>query len=163
MLKIYKSMNKELIEDKIVEIKMDLLAVSMENIRKGKDELQDASGLLRAPEDPYNVQAVTDVDHQSRVARSISILSKFIELFEGYRHDSKNSKAGATLTELADPDVKVIVQNQVSKSEGPTKFEMSLKASTTVQMIMNQAATTIYPRRDVNELSLTYKGKDLKE
>ena len=39
LIKIYKSMNKDLIEDKIVEIKMDLLAVSMENIRKGKDEL----------------------------------------------------------------------------------------------------------------------------
>lgn len=97
------------------------------------------------------------------MARSITILSKIIELFEGYRHDSKNKKAGATLTELADPDVKLILQNQVSKSEGPNKFEMNLKSSTTLQTIMDQAATTIFPRRDVNELSLTYKGKDLKE
>lgn len=28
---------------------------------------------------------------------------------------------------------------------------------------MEQASTTIFPRRDVSELSLTYKGKDLKE
>ena len=70
------------------------------------------------------------------MARSITILSKFIELFEGYRHDSKNEKAGSTLNELADADVKVVVQNQVSKTEGPTKFDMGLKASTTVQTIM---------------------------
>ena len=86
LLKIYKSCNKELMEEKIVEIKMDLLSVSMGNIRKGKDELQESSGLLRSPEiDPYNLQAVTEADHQSRVARSIQLLSKFIELFEGYR------------------------------------------------------------------------------
>ena len=41
---------------------------------------------------------------------------------------------------------------------------MKLRAnSTTVQMIMEQVASTIHPKRDVNELTLTYKGKDLKE
>ena len=41
---------------------------------------------------------------------------------------------------------------------------MKLRAnSTTVQMIMEQVASTIHPKRDINELTLTYKGKDLKE
>jgi len=35
--------------------------------------------------------------------------------------------------------------------------------STTVQMILDSVASTIFPRRDVNELTLTYKGKELKE
>ena len=52
----------------------------------------------------------------------------------------------------------------MSKSQGPTKFDMTLGGnSTTIKMIMEQVATTIVPTRDVNELSLTYKGKDLKE
>ena len=41
---------------------------------------------------------------------------------------------------------------------------MSMRAnSTTVQMIMEQVSTTIFPKRDISELTLTYKGKDLKE
>lgn len=57
LLKIYKSLNKDLFEEGIFDIKMDLLAVSMENIRKGKDELHDTSGLLRSHgfADPYNI------------------------------------------------------------------------------------------------------------
>lgn len=35
--------------------------------------------------------------------------------------------------------------------------------STTIQTIMNHCADTIFPKRDLNELTLTYKGKDLKE
>ena len=35
--------------------------------------------------------------------------------------------------------------------------------STNVSTIMEQAAGSIFPKRDVNELTLTYKGKDLKE
>lgn len=34
-MKIYKSMNKELMEEKISEVKMDLLSVCMTNIRNG--------------------------------------------------------------------------------------------------------------------------------
>lgn len=30
-------------------------------------------------------------------------------------------------------------------------------------MIMDQVASSIFPKRAVNELTLTYKGKDLKE
>ena len=33
----------------------------------------------------YSLQAMTASDHQNRVARSIQILSKFIEQFEGYK------------------------------------------------------------------------------
>lgn len=38
---------------------------------------------------------------------------------------------------------------------------MTLKSSTNIGAIMDQAATTIFPARDVNELTLTYKGKDI--
>ena len=36
LMKIYKSLNKDLIEEKIAEIKMDLLSVCMTNVRKGQ-------------------------------------------------------------------------------------------------------------------------------
>jgi hypothetical protein len=49
-MKIYKSLNKELMDEKIVEIKMDLLSVCMNNIRKGQQELNE-SGLLRSEAD----------------------------------------------------------------------------------------------------------------
>lgn len=63
-MKIYKSLNKDVMETKIAEIKMDLLAVCMGNIRKGKEELQEGSGLLRPTEaDPYSLQAMTASDH----------------------------------------------------------------------------------------------------
>ena len=58
LMKIYKSLNKDIMEAKIGEIKMDLLGVCMGNIRKGKDELQeDTAGLLRplSETDPYNL------------------------------------------------------------------------------------------------------------
>lgn len=107
---------------------------------------------------------LTGADHQNRVARSIQILSKFIEQFEGYKDQQAKQHAGGAFRELGDPEVKVIVNNQVSQTQGPTKFEMMLRAnSTTVQMIMEQVASSIFPRRDVRELTLTYKGKDLKE
>lgn len=85
-MKIYKSLNKELMEQKIAEIKQDLLSICMGNVRKGQQELSDteASQLMRQ-EAEYSLQAMTASDHQNRVARSIKILSKFIEQFEGYK------------------------------------------------------------------------------
>ena len=50
--------------EKIVEIKMDLLAVCMNNIRKGRDELKETSGLLQQTEnDPFSLTAQTENDH----------------------------------------------------------------------------------------------------
>ena len=72
LMKIYKSLNKDLIEEKIAEIKMDLLSVCMTNVRKGQQELNESS-LIRSNliNDAYNLQAVTNSDNQSRVSRSI--------------------------------------------------------------------------------------------
>ena len=68
------------------------------------------------------------------------------------------------MKDLSDPQVKVTIQNQVLKTQGPIRFDMTISAnSSTVQSIMNKCAETIYPKRDISELTLTYKGKDLKE
>lgn len=114
-MKIYKSLNKDIMEEKIAEVKMDLLAVCMGNIRKGQQELTESSSLMRSEADSYSLQVMTASDHQNRVARSIQILSKFIEQFEGYKDQSKkNNNGGGAFNELGDPEVKVIINNQVS-------------------------------------------------
>ena len=46
LMKIYKSLNKEVMEEKIAEVKMDLLAVCMGNIRKGQQSLTEPSSSL---------------------------------------------------------------------------------------------------------------------
>ena len=49
LMKIYKSMNKEMMDEKIAEVKMDLLSVCMGNIRKGQQELTESgSSLIRS-------------------------------------------------------------------------------------------------------------------
>ena len=48
-------------DEKIAEIKMDLLSVCISNIRKGQQELNE-SGLLRSEAD-YSIQALTASDH----------------------------------------------------------------------------------------------------
>ena len=55
LMKIYKSLNKDLKEEKIGEVKMDLLAVCMGNIRKGHQELSESSGLMRSDEVDYGL------------------------------------------------------------------------------------------------------------
>ena len=97
---------------------MDLLSVCMTNVRKGQQELNESS-LIRSNliNDAYNLQAVTNSDNQSRVSRSIQILSKFIEQFEGLKDNlsKKGEQKGGTGAQN-DPEIKVVIQNQVSQS-----------------------------------------------
>ena len=63
-----------------------------------------------------------------------------------------------------DPEIRVIVHNQVSNTEGPPKFDMNLKVnSTTVKYLLDHLSENIVPLRPSKELFLTYKGKELKE
>ena len=63
-----------------------------------------------------------------------------------------------------DPEIRVIVHNQVSNTQGPPKFDMNLKVnSTTVKYLLDHLSENISPPRPSKELFLTYKGKELKE
>jgi hypothetical protein len=47
---------------------------------------------------------------------------------------------------------------------GPKRFDLTLSVdSTTIEMVMNQLAQSIFPKRPVRELQLLYKGRELKE
>ena len=68
LMKIYKSLNKEVMEKKIAEVKMDLLAVCMGNIRKGQQSLtESSSSLMRSANEleyTYSLhQVMTESDH----------------------------------------------------------------------------------------------------
>jgi hypothetical protein len=61
------------------------------------------------------------------------------------------------------PDFKLTITNSVSGSQGPTKIDLFLPSDTTIQTVLQQCAESIFPKRPVRELNLTYKGRDLKE
>jgi hypothetical protein len=69
------------------------------------------------------------------VSRSIKVLSKFIEEFEGLRGKSGQKKV------KQEAMVELKINNQVSSTMGPKRFDLTLSIdATTIEMVMNQLA-----------------------
>ena len=75
-----------MLTEKIVEIKLDLLSTCTEQIRRGQLDLTDGG---QNRENEVDVIQATYEDSSNRISRSINVLSKFIEQFEGYKGTNK--------------------------------------------------------------------------
>jgi hypothetical protein len=78
---------------------------------------------------------VNTEDSSNRVARSIRILAKFIEDFEGFKDKSQPAKKRQeTIVELK-------INNMVAQTLGPKRFDLALNVDTTsIEMVLNQVA-----------------------
>jgi len=155
--KLYKRMNQKLLSERLSEIKKGVLQTCMDQMRKSLTDLNDSSSQLNR-----GMNEATHEDSTNRTARSIKVLSRFIEDFEGYKNHLKGGADGQAGKE--EEEVKLTIRNQVTHSQGPTKFEICVPAvKTTIENLKEQVASTIFPKRKAKELSLMYKGKDLRE
>lgn len=89
-----------------------------------------------------------------QVARCVRVLSTCIKVFEMGRKDK---------IKIEGQDVNLKITNSVSGSQGPSKFECRLPCNTTIQQVLSQCANQLFPQRNVKELLLVYKGRDLRE
>ena len=64
---------------------------------------------------------------------------------------------------MKDSDVNLEFRNQVTGSNGPVKFSITVSSSYTIQQVKEEVSVMINPKREVRELSLTFKGKPLEE
>lgn len=78
---------------------------------------------------PDLVNSASIDESKNRIAKSINLMSQFIDEFEGLRsRQGAQGKAGTAI----DKEVAISVNNQISNSQGPSKINLQLPQSTKI-------------------------------
>ena len=85
-------------------------------------------------------------------------MSQFIQEFEGI-----GTGAHQPSTSNKEPDVIIIVNNQISNTKGPAKIHLQLSHSLKIGELKDLIGTKLIQQNPSNQLSLMYRGKDLNE
>lgn len=93
---------------------------------------------------------------KNRIARSIKLMSQFIDDFEGMR--SKQQRKGGK----SEPEVQIAVNNQIPNGT-PKKINLTVPPTTKVGELKDQIGESLNQRKSGSLLCLLWKGRDLNE